>query len=89
MARKPVEEHLAWQYPFTVYPDAEGGYIIVFPNLPGCMTQVERPEEIGPMAEEIRTLWIETEYEAGKDIPLPSQPEGYSGNSNPRLPRSL
>ncbi len=82
-------EHLAREDPFTVHAEPEGGYVIVFPDLPGCMTQVERLEEVGPAAEEIRALWIETEYEAGANIPLPSYPEEYSGKFNLRLSRAL
>jgi hypothetical protein len=41
------------------------------------------------MAEEARHLWIETAYEDGQDIPLPTYPEEYSGKFNVRLPRSL
>jgi predicted HicB family RNase H-like nuclease len=41
------------------------------------------------MAEEARTLWIETEYEAGEEIPLPTRPSEYSGKFNLRLPKSL
>ncbi len=87
--RRPLEEYLALQYPFRVIADPDGGYVIVFPDLPGCMTQVDSPDEIGPMAEDARHGWIETEYEAGEDIPLPSYPEEYSGKFNVRLPRSL
>lgn len=87
--RRPLEEYLALQYPFNVIADPDGGYVIVFPDLSGCMTQVETVEEIPEMAEEIRTLWIESEYERERDIPLPSYPEEYSGKFNVRLPRSL
>lgn len=88
-ARKSLQEYLALEYPFNVLADPDGGYVIVFPDLPGCMTQVESLGEVGPMAEEIRALWIESEYEDGEDIPLPSYPEEYSGKFNLRLPRSL
>ena len=80
---------LALEYPFNVVADPDGGYVIVFPDLPGCMTQVETLDEIGPMADEIRRLWIETEFERGNDIPPPSYPEEYSGKFVARLPRSL
>jgi antitoxin HicB len=50
----------------------EGGYVIVFPDLPGCMTQIETLDELAPTSEEIRTLWIETEYERGAEIPEPT-----------------
>lgn len=87
--RRPLEEYFALDYSFNVLADPEGGYVIVFPDLPGCMTQVEHLGEVGPAAEEIRRLWIETEYEEGEEIPLPSHPAGYSGKFNLRLPRSL
>lgn len=76
-------------YPFDVSADPDGGYVIVFPDLPGCMTQVEHSEEIGPMADEIRRLWIETEAGRGNEIPPPSVPEEYSGRFLLRIPRSL
>ncbi len=87
--RAPLEDYLAREYPFDVIADPEGGYVIVFRDLPGCMTQVEDLAEIGPMAEEIRRLWIESEYEDGAEIPPPSYPEEYSGKFNVRLSRSL
>jgi predicted RNase H-like HicB family nuclease len=87
--RRPLEDYLALQYPFNVIADPDGGYVIIFPDLPGCMTRVETVEQIPAMAEEARALWIETEYERGQDIPLPTYPEEYSGKFNLRLPRSL
>ena len=87
--RKPLAEHLAMQYTFNVIADPEGGYVIMFPDLPGCMTQVEDVQEIPAMANEIRELWIETEYGDGHDIPPPSYPEEYSGKFNLRLNKSL
>lgn len=80
---------MALEYPFNVIAEPEGGYVILFPDLPGCLTQVERLEEIPAAAEEIRTLWIATEYAAGAEIPLPFYPAEYSGKFNVRLPRPL
>ena len=87
--RRSLEEYLAMEYPFQVIASVDGGYVIRFPDLPGCVSQTDDLAEIGAVAEEIRTLWIETEYEAGADIPLPSYLEDYSGKFNLRLPRSL
>ena len=84
-----LDQYLALEYPFNVVADPDGGYVILFPDLPGCMTQVEGLDDVGPMADEIRTLWIETEYERGAQIPLPSYPEEYSGKFVLRVPRSL
>jgi len=84
-----LEAALAREYPFNVIADPDGGYVIEFPDLPGCMTQIETLDEVGAMAEEIRTLWLETEYEAGDEIPAPSYPEEYSGRFVLRMPKSL
>ncbi|MHB1414450.1 MAG: type II toxin-antitoxin system HicB family antitoxin [Chloroflexota bacterium] len=89
MKRKSLQEYLSLQYPFSVIASRDGGYVITFPDLPGCLTQVESLDEVGATAEEIRTLWLETAYEQGLTIPLPSYPEEYSGKFNLRLPRSL
>jgi predicted RNase H-like HicB family nuclease len=89
MTRKPLEDYLALQYPFNMIADPDGGYVIVYPDLPGCVTQVETLDELAEMAEDVRTGWIETAYEDGQEIPLPSYPEEYSGKFNVRLPKSL
>ena len=89
ITRRPLEEYLGLQYSMNVLADPDGGYVIMFPDLPGCMTQVESLDEVAPMADEIRRLWIRTAYDEGHNIPLPSYPEEYSGKFNLRIPRSL
>lgn len=86
--RKPLEYYLGLTYPYTVIPD-EGSFFIEFPDLPNCITQVETSDQIAATAEEIRTLWIETEYEAGESIPEPTPHSGYSGRFVVRVPRLL
>jgi predicted RNase H-like HicB family nuclease len=87
--RKPLEYYLGLEYPFHVIADPDGGYVIVFPDLPGCLTQVDDLSELPFMVNDVRQLWIETEYEDGATIPLPSYPEEHSGKFNLRVPRSL
>lgn len=87
--RMTLNDYLVLEYPFNVLADPDGGYVIVFPDLPGCMTVADEVDEIGPMAKDARLGWIESAYEHGMNIPLPSQPESYSGKFNLRLPRSL
>jgi predicted RNase H-like HicB family nuclease len=87
--RLPLADYLAMDYPFNAVADPDGGYVILFPDLPGCMTQVETIDEVGSAAAEIKELWLEAEYERGAEIPLPSHPEAYSGKFNLRLPKSL
>ena len=86
--RKPLEHYLSLQYPLVVHADPDGGYVIVYPDLPGCLSQAETLDEIPAMAEDARTGWIETEYEEGRNIPEPSYQE-YSGKFNVRIPKSL
>src|SRR5690606_32171187 len=87
--RKPLEYYLGLEYPFDVMAAEEGGYVIAFPDLPGCFTQIDSLDELAEMVEDARTGWIEVSDEEGHDIPLPSYPPEYSGKFNVRIPRSL
>ena len=71
-SRKPLEYYLDLEYPFTLLPDPDGGYAIVHPDLPGCVSQVETARETAAMAQDARHGWIITEYELGRDIPEPT-----------------
>ena len=85
----PLSFFLEQKYPFSVTPDPDGGYFISYPDLPGCISQVDEPGEIGPAAEEIRALWLETAHEQGADIPLPRGGAEYSGKFVVRVPRHV
>lgn len=84
-----LADYLSINYPFNVQAEAEGGFVIEFPDLPGCMTQVETSGEIFDVAQEIRELWIETAYEQGRSIPPPEEAPEYSGKFMTRISRSL
>ena len=87
--KQPLEYYLNLQYPVTLYPDREGGYVAQIKDLPGCLTQGETLEETMTNINEARELWIETAYESGDDIPLPSTEENYSGKLLLQMPKSL
>jgi len=87
--RRPLEEYLALTYPVRFEPDPDVGYVVRFPDLPGCSSHASTLVEAVTVADEIRELWIKGEYEDEHDIPLPSYPEEYSGKFVARLPRSL
>ena len=74
---------MSLQYPVTVYPDADGGYVAEIKDLPGCVTQGETLEETMANINEARELWLETVYENGDKIPLPATDDTYSGNFIP------
>jgi predicted HicB family RNase H-like nuclease len=69
--------------------DAEGGYLIEFPDLPGCYAQAELVDDIPRLAEKARTAWIRSSWEAGDEIPAPTEATTYSGRLLLRLSPSL
>lgn len=63
-------------YPFTMHPLAEdegGGYLIEFPDLPGCMSDGATPEEAIHNGADAVRCWIEAMREAGRPISPPSR----------------
>jgi len=87
--RTSLADYLSINYPFNVQAESDGGFVIEFPDLPGCMTQVETSVEIYDAAQEIRELWIETAYDQGRSIPVPEEAPEYSGKFMTRISRSL
>jgi len=67
-----LKELLDRSYTFVAEADPDtGGWVVMFPDLPGCMTQAEAFEEIGPMAGDAYRAWVTATYEDGRHIPLP------------------
>ncbi|MCM1329179.1 MAG: type II toxin-antitoxin system HicB family antitoxin [Ruminococcus sp.] len=59
-------------YPACFYPD-EGGYVVIVPDLPGCMTQGDTLEEAVEMAIDAASGWVLDELEDGKKPPKASE----------------
>lgn len=70
--QRALEDILARCYSFQAIASQDGGWVIWFPDLPGCMTQADTWAEIGAMAEEAVTLWLTDRLEQGLPIPEPS-----------------
>lgn len=83
-----LAEYKAIAYPFTVQPE-DDGYFIEYPDLPGCMTQVDTEDGVLPAAREIRDLWLDTAWETGRPIPVPEESPAYSGKFLVRISKSL
>ena len=62
-------------YPVIVSPLSEadgGGFAATVPDLPGCISDGDTPEEaIANVADAIK-VWLEAARELGRDIPHPS-----------------
>lgn len=79
-------------YPATIQPLSEedgGGYLVSFPDLPGCIADGATPEEAFHQAEDAMIAWIKTAQEFGDSIPQPSNLNKYSGQWRMRAPKSL
>lgn len=57
-------------YPAIVTPD-DGAFVVTFPDAPGCVTQVERVEELLPMATDALAGWLDATLDAGDVVPEP------------------
>jgi len=80
------------KYPATIRPLAKeegGGYLVEFPDLPGCMADGETVEEALHQAEDALEAWLKTAKEFKDEIPVPTSAANYSGQWRIRLPKSL
>ena len=59
-------------YPVCIYPQNEGGFTAIVPDLKGCVTQGETIEEVFEMAIDAASGWILDELEDGNKPPKAS-----------------
>lgn len=64
-------------YPAVLYPfsDGSGGFVVEFPDLPGCVTEGSNLEEAILMGTDAASGWILDELEEGNSIPEASRYE--------------
>lgn len=80
------------EYPFitSVLPEEEGGgYLIEFPDLPGCISDGETLAEAIENGKDAARCWIETARQHGDNIPAPGSASTLSGRWVQRVPKSL
>ena len=56
-------------YRILLRKEPEGGYTVIVPSLPGCITYGDNIEQATEMAKEAIELYIENLREHGEDIP--------------------
>jgi antitoxin HicB len=86
-------------YPFEAYghivaplsSDDGGGYMITFPDLPGCISDGETLEDALINGQDAFNSWIAAQVDMGRQIPAPTHydEEGKPVKFVQRLPRSL
>jgi antitoxin HicB len=66
----------ALEYPLLLEPlsrEDGGGFVAIVPDLPGCMSDGETPEEAIANVKDAIAVWIEAAREMGRPVPTPSR----------------
>lgn len=87
---KTIDYYMNLPYRMEIVRDtAEGGYVVSFPELKGCITSGETPEEALSNAEDCLREWLKAAMEDAYEIPEPVAAGEYSGQFKLRIPKSL
>ncbi|MDO4478304.1 MAG: type II toxin-antitoxin system HicB family antitoxin [Lachnospiraceae bacterium] len=87
---KTLDDYMAMPYRLELVEDKEeGGFVVSFPDLPGCLSCGETMESALQNALDAKKVWLETALEEGIEIREPDSLKGYSGQFKLRLPRTL
>ncbi len=85
-----IDELMKKPYRMELVEDtAEGGYVVSFPELPGCMTCGETIESAVAAATDAKRAWLTAALEEDYPIPELLGDDAYSGQFKVRLPKSL
>ncbi|MCX5513819.1 HicB family protein [Kaistia algarum] len=66
----------ALQYPVVIEPlsrEDRGGFVAIVPDLPGCMSDGETPEQAVSNVQDAISTWIEAARDMGRKMPEPSR----------------
>lgn len=87
---KTLNDYMEMSYRMEIVEDKdEGGYVVSYPDLPGCITCGKTIEDAAANAVDAKRAWLEAALEDGIDIKEPDTLEDYSGQFKLRIPRSL
>jgi predicted RNase H-like HicB family nuclease len=67
----------------------DGRFVVSIPDLPGCVSYGDTPEEALANLKAIKHLWLKGAFETGQTIVEPTMVEDFSGKFVLRIPRSL
>jgi antitoxin HicB len=62
-------------YPVLIEPlgtEDSGGFLATVPDLPGCMSDGDTPEQALANVQDAIAAWIESAVELGRSVPAPS-----------------
>jgi len=87
---KTLNDYISLSYRMEIVEDqTEGGYVVSFPDLPGCITCGDTIESAVANAADAKKAWLEAALEEGIEIHEPDSLEDYSGQFKLRIPKSL
>jgi antitoxin HicB len=88
-AEKQLRHFMGLSYPIELIEE-DGQYTATHPDLPGCASFGDTPDEAVAELRVVRELWLRGEIESGNAIPQPSSyEETFSGKFVLRMPKTL
>ncbi len=87
---KTLNDYMKMPYRMEIVEDTdEGGFVVSYPDLPGCVTCGETVENAVANALDAKKAWIEAALEEGISIYEPDCLDDYPVQFKLKLPRSL
>jgi antitoxin HicB len=83
-----LQFHMSVKYPIELVED-DGAYIARNPDLSGCFSYGDTPDEAVENLAKTRALWLAGQIETGQAIPEPAEVCSYSGKFVLRIPKLL
>lgn len=84
---KTLNDYMAMSYRMEIVEDKdEGGFVVSYPDLPGCITCGKTVETAVANALDAKKAWLEAALEDGITIHEPDNLEDYSGQFKLRIP---
>lgn len=94
--RRVVPQHSFEAYTHIVSPipaEDGGGFLVTFPDLPGCMSDGETEQEAVSNARDAFSAWVSARVDAGEAVPAPdyrTEPvPDMSGKFVARVPKTI
>ena len=85
-----LEYYVNLPYRLEIEPDPdEGGYVVSYPDLPGCVSVGSSIEEAIRNAEDAKKTWLQAALDDQAIIYEPRNVNEYSGQFKLRIPKSL
>lgn len=87
---RTIDEYMKLPYRMEIIEDTdEGGYVVSYPDLKGCITCADTIEAAIANAKDAKLSWLEAAMETDCEISEPDDLDKYSGQFKLRIPKSL